>query len=421
MAEPGMLALKTTVRVARGLLTSVAIVAGLASELWAEDPLNQPAAIVELGPERMVAPGGGWPYLFQAREGTTVVLGHRHWLPGKPEPVVFTTRSFDQRETWQEWKPSVAQQAGPVTEGAVVQLKDGRILIFDVYAYHLGKKVFGGKRWISRDGWRTVEGPETITFSVPDARVDGMVDDRGEPISRLYVRRSVIQLANGDLLATAYGRFEADLSPVEYRPEMKQHRSYLLRSSDEGLTWKYVATMAGPPEGQEGFGEPVLVQLQHGPRAGRLICQMRVGREQPIFQNESDDEGRTWTKPRALKWTYSRFGREREIVGVDPDLVEMSDGTLVMGYGHKPDFMDHGNFLAFSFDQGATWGLETRLNTTLTRAYVGVREVRPGTLFVVYSRSDEPHAFNYGKAHFDTVGRTVVVRRNARPLLGPTH
>src|SRR5215207_7795719 len=133
----------------------------------ANAPSELPPIYAELGPEQLIMPGGGWPYLFQSREESTVVLGHLHWLPGKPEPVVFTTRSFDQRRTWQEWKPAADQGAGPVTEGSAVQLDDGRILIFDVYAYHAGNKVFHGKRWISRDGWKTVAGPEPTRVSVP--------------------------------------------------------------------------------------------------------------------------------------------------------------------------------------------------------------------------------------------------------------
>lgn len=40
-------------------------------------------------------------------------------------------------------------------------------------------------------------------------------------------------------------------------------------------------------------------------------------------------------------------------------------------------------------------GCETRLNSTMTVAYVGVLEIGPGTLFVVYSRSDDSDAFKY--------------------------
>ena len=292
-------------------------------------------------------------------------------------------------------------------------MQDGRILIFDVYAEHLGNRIFQGKRWISRNGWKSVTGPETIRVSVPQAEISG-VDDRGEPISRLYIRRSMLVLSGGDLLASAYGSFDGDTAPVEYLTKMKQTRSYLLRSSDEGKTWTYFSTIAAPPVEQEGFGEPVIVQLKHGKRADRLICQMRTGRESPIYQAESDDEGKTWTRPRPLQWTYSRFGRQRDLIGVDPDLIEMSDGTLVMSYGHKPDYQDHGNFLAFSLDQGETWTSETRLNSSITMAYTGVREVSPGILFVVYTNSNATQTSRYREATFDTVGRTVVVKKTAK-------
>ena len=381
--------------------------------IQASDPLFAPSLQVELGPEQIVAPGAGWPYLFQSSEGTTVVLGHVKWIPKSPYPIHFTVRSFDERKTWEPWTPGPRQGVGPMTEGVAVQMKDGRILIFDVYAEHLRERVFQGKRWISRDGWRTVSGPESIRVSVPKAEISG-VDDRGEPISRLYIRRSVLLLPSGDLLASAYGRFDEDMAPVEYLPKMKQTRSYLVRSSDEGMTWTYYSTIAVPPMEQEGFGEPVIVQLKHGRRAGRLICQMRTGRECPIYQAESDDEGKTWTKPRPLRWTYSRFGRQRDLIGVDPDLIEMRDGTLVMSYGHKPDYQDHGNFLAFSLNQGETWTSETRLNSSITMAYTGVREVSPGVLFVVYTNSNATQTSKYREAIFDTVARTVVVRRTGK-------
>jgi len=369
-----------------------------------------PLLRIELGSEQSVAPGVPWPYLFHAREGTTVVLGHIGWPPGGKYPIHYTSRSFDGRKTWQEWKLSTEHGRGPITEGSTVQLREGSILLFDVHAEHAGGKRFEASFWISKDGFRTLEGPEKYSFVLPEAEVNSF-DDRGEPISRMYVRRSVVELKSGDLLATAYGHFERDKFASEYMPKMLKSRSFLLRSKDQGRTWTYVSTIASEPVGQEGFGEPVMVQLRNGSRAGRLICQMRTGRETPIYQCESDDEGKTWGKAYPLQWMYSRFGRSRPIVGTDPDLIEMQDGTLVMAFGHKPDYQEHGNYLAFSVDHGQSWTDVVPISSTVTRAYCGVREVSAGELFVVYSTSDAKPAQDYAKATFNTMGRSVRVAR----------
>jgi hypothetical protein len=379
----------------------------------AETP--EPALRIELGEEQLVAPGVPWPYLFQAREGATVILGHIGWPPGGKYPIHYTSRSFDGRKTWQEWKPGPEHGRGPITEGSTVQLRDGRILLFDVHAEHVGNKRFETSFWVSKDGFRTLQGPEKYSFVLPQAEVKSF-DDRGEPISRMYLRRSVIELKNGDLLATAYGHFESDKFGTEYMPKMFKMRSFLLRSKDQGRTWVYVTTIASDPVEQEGFGEPVMIQLQNGPHAGRLICQLRTGRETPVYQCESDDEGKTWTKAYPLQWTYSRFGRTRAIVGTDPDLTEMRDGTLVMAFGHKPDYQEHGNYVAFSLDHGHSWTHVVPLSSTVTRAYCGVREVSPGELFVVYTTSDAKTAQDYSKAKFNTMGRSIRVSRLSNAL-----
>ena len=80
----------------------------------AETP--EPALRIELGEEQLVAPGVPWPYLFQAREGATVILGHIGWPPGGKYPIHYTSRSFDGRKRWQEWKPGPEHGRGPITE-----------------------------------------------------------------------------------------------------------------------------------------------------------------------------------------------------------------------------------------------------------------------------------------------------------------
>lgn len=379
------------------ILTRRSFTFALGGAAFAADTLLKPLRI-ELGPEQMIAPGVPWPYLVQLRDGTTILLGHVGWPPGGKFPIHYTAISRDGRKTWMQWKPEPSQGLGPVTEGSAVELRSGPLLVFSVHAEHLGNKIFGTNYWISRDSYRTLEGPKQYSFSLPEGETQGR-DDRGEPISRMYLRRSILELRNGDLLASVYGRFESDKAPAEYRGSMSKTRSFLLRSSDRGANWKYIDTIAADPVGQEGMGEPVLVQLSQGPLAGRLICLLRTGRENPVYQCESDDEGKTWTRAYPLSWQYSHYGRRREIVGTDPDVIEMRDGTLVMSFGHKPDYQDDGNFLAFSLDQGRSWTQVTRLSTAAGSAYTGVREVAPGELFVVYS---------IGK---DTVGRSVFVKR----------
>jgi hypothetical protein len=374
----------------------------------AELPLKPLA--VSLGVEQTIAPGVPWPYLVQLRDGTTILLAHVRWPKGGKYPIHYTAVSHDGRKTWQEWKPAPDQGAGPITEGTAVELRDGTILVFNVHVEHIGGKVFETNFWSTRDSYRTLSGPRKFKFSMPEAETEGK-DDRGEPISRLYLRRSAIELDNGDLLASVYGRFESDKAPVEYLGAMTKMRSLLVRSTDRGATWTYVSTISADPVGQEGAAEPAIVRLTRGPLKGRLICVLRTGRENPIYQCESDDEGRTWTRAYPLSWQYSRYGRRREIAGTDPDIIEMSDGTLAMSYGHKPDYEDHGNFVAFSMDQGRSWIQETRLSSSVTAAYTGIREVAPGELYVVYSVSGAIDSAAYRDTVFTTVGRTVAVKR----------
>jgi len=360
---------------------------------------------VSLGPEQMVARGVPWPYLVQLRDGTTILLGHVRWPPGGKYPIHYTAVSRDGRKTWTEWKPNSDQGAGPITEGSAVQLRSGPLLVFNVHAEHIGNKVFETNYWITRDSYRTLEGPLKFRFSLPEADLDGH-DDRGFPVSRMYFRRSVIELDNGDLLACCYGHFESDKAPSEYRATMAKTRSFLLRSSDKA-TWNYVSTISSDPVGQEGSGEPALVRLSQGIHKGRLICVFRTGRENPVYQCESDDEGRTWTRAYPLSWQYSRYGRRRDIVGTDPDIIETQDGTLVLSFGHKPDFREDGNFLAFSIDQGQSWTQVTRLSSASTVAYTGVREVAPGELFVAYSAKVSSES---GVDTWDSLGRSVLVK-----------
>ena len=363
-------------------------------------------------PER-IWDSGVFPYLFRAHGGTLAVAVFEKWERSERDQAIAVGHLVCSRDGGRSWAELVVAtpEDYPAFEGSAIELKDGRILLFHYDARSRGQKgVFLGKLYRSDDGLRTLSPPETVRFSVP--RAVGGHDDNGVPLDAIFIHRSVLEQADGSLILSAYGWFEEDNQASEYRSTMSKFRAMLLRSGDLGLSWEYVSTIASGPVGQEGFNEPVIVRLTRGRHAGRLVCLMRTGRENPIYQAESDDDGKTWGAPRELSWVYSRFGRSRPIVGTDPDLTEMADGTLVLSFGHKPDYRDDGIFLAFSLDQGSSWTEVTRLSSSPTCAYTSVREISPGVLFVTYSARAEDirplpgvHYHNYR-----TVGQVVEVR-----------
>jgi hypothetical protein len=72
----------------------------------------------------------------------------------------------------------------------------------------------------------------------------------------------------------------------------------------------------------------------------------------------------------------------------------MADGTLACSYGYRrlttPPAPDHGNYVAFSTDQGESWEHVTHLpiephsGANRSTCYTGLREVEPGKLLVVF-------------------------------------
>ncbi|MCC6124064.1 MAG: exo-alpha-sialidase [Pirellulales bacterium] len=346
-----------------------------------------------VGPERKVLPDGLQPFMFLSREGTLVVQAQLPTgtteFPGRWG----TVRSTDGGRIWKTWEAAKTQGGGPFIEGSAAQLKDGTILILQWAARGPKDGYFIGKLWESRDDWRTLAGPTDARFHLPQGK--GGFDDGGNPVDELFLHRTLLEMPNGDLLATAYGWFQEDTTPSSYKKTMNKFRSLLLKSKDRGRNWALVSTIAvDPAVGEESYNEPVLVRLTQGKHEGRLIVLLRTGSNKakwpnPLYQTESDDEGKTWSKPRPLAFD-----------GVDPELIEMRSGILVAGFGWRTKESrqkirgprrlgpEHGNYVAFSLDQGATWTQVTRLTKEPTTGYVAIRELEPNKLFMVYDVGD---------------------------------
>lgn len=388
--------------------------------------------------EVMVMNDGLQPSMLCTRRGTLIV---QSWLSVKPFPqkrifypyAVRTVVSRDGGNNWTEFRLKEGDN-GVDMEGGIIQLKDGSIVVLETYVTPGEKPGTGaGLLFTSNDDYKTLQGPIDITFNLPGADFYGSADDTGRPQVAMRLHRRIIELPNGDLLTTLYGWLQGDNEPSGYVPSMKKTRVMLLRSKNKGRHWDLVSTIAADNAvGTEGFGEPVIVRVSKGPKAGRLICQMRTGRE--LYTNVSDDEGKTWTKAKPLVYAgidvyKTELWKEmfkdvkikevlitenpNEIIGavVDPDLIELRSGVLVAAFGVRiparankinPTHPWNGNYLAFSLDHGETWSHVVRLTTGIvTTQYMTVEELpQNNELFVVYDfgyRGNKTGRYTYGR------------------------
>lgn len=337
---------------------------------------------VAIGPERIILTDGLQPYVFRTAAGRLIVQAQLSFPPGY-QPlaanqfpgIIATVVSDDGGESWQRWLPTPEQGEGPLTEGTGTLLRDGTVMLINwVATRSVHDAPWTGARWESRDNYATVDGPLPFTIDIPQAKAG--FDDGGHPYHAITFHRTLLELPGGDLLAPAYCWFEGDDTPCPYQPRMCKFRTVLLRSSDRGQHWRYIATIAVDPNvGEEGFDEPVMVRLSHGPAAGRLLCLLRTGCDDcALYQTHSDDEGATWSLPRELP-----------MHGVDPDLIELQDGTLICSAGRRINAGHEearGFFLYVSTDQGTTWRVLAAVPPTESYALTaaGARPERPDGL-----------------------------------------
>jgi hypothetical protein len=398
------------------------------------------------GDERIILPGGLQPSLLCTRAGTLIVQAQ---LPKKPAPAkrisypyaLGTRVSRDGGLSWSTI-PLKPGDNGLNMEGGIVQLKDCTIIALDTYMTPGEKAGTGvGQFYVSTDDWKTGRGPVDVPVDIPNAKFDGSSDDGGRPHAAQRVHRRLIELPNGDLLSTFYGWLQGDATPSTYAKTMMKTRCMLMRSTDRGQTWKLVSTIAvDPAVGTEGFGEPVVCRLSKGPKAGRLICMMRTGRN--LYHTTSDDDGAKWTAAKPLIFAdldvnrtelwVEQFRKFKDFRGklldennldelrgavVDPDLIELRSGLLVAAFGVRvpqklcwkhPEFPWNGNYLAFSRDQGQTWSTVVRITSgVLTTHYMAIEETpKENSLYVTYDLG----GWSKGMRR-DVVGRTLKVER----------
>ena len=186
-----------------------------------------------------------------------------------------------------------------------------------------------------------------------------------------YVDHAIVALRDDSLLASVRGRFSND----------RKTRTFVVRSTDRGRTWRYRSTVAfdlteGDRYRIQGFSEPDLLALP----GGELLCFMRTGgtydgRHTPLYSSRSIDDGHTWSAPDPIA--------DR---GVFPKACAMSNGVLAVVYGRP------GDWLAFSLNQGHTWMghfcLHLGPQAWDCGSYDWILQVAPDTLLAAYGQTD---------------------------------
>lgn len=288
---------------------------------------------------------------------------------------VIMLRSKDNGKTWSEKQVVAGIKGVDEREGCGIQLKDGTIImgVFynnlynedGSYGFNSSEKRLAqpGKRYLgaytihSKDNGKTWSEPYYVeTAGMPFLNVEGPTD-------------APIEMPDGSIVMGIIG--------YNFKGDPKNRSAVMLKSTDKGKTWKYLSTIAGDPGGRlGGFMEPGIVRT----KSGRIVAGLRNhGPDQAIWTTYSDDDGKTWAPV-----------KQTEMIGHPADLIELSDGRLMISYGIRtPHDKPAGVRACFSTDKGETWDIskEVQIRNDFINWDVGYPEsleLSDGQVLTVY-------------------------------------
>lgn len=198
------------------------------------------------------------------------------------------------------------------------------------------------------------------TWSDPQTLVEGSGYKHG------YGDAAVVQCAGGDVVCLFVGG-----NGLFASTEADPIRSYVVRSSDRGLTWSDPVDITSQLWGSKAlspacrnykgsfFGSGNGLRLQRGDHAGRILFAAAMCRKNSNtldnFVVYSDDNGHSW---RVSALAYSG--------GDEAKLMELTDGTLLLSVRQNG-----ARGFNRSADGGATWGTQGTWPDMVTNACNG--------------------------------------------------
>jgi hypothetical protein len=189
----------------------------------------------------------------------------------------------------------------------------------------------------------------------------------------------------GGILTTAYLTYVGD----------ERYTAIAVFSADDGRTWRYRSTIAGPdvaPGAREGPNEATIVRLGGGELMG--VVRVGAGREWPLIRAYSADDGWTWSAPERLP-----------AFSVRPSLRRLSNDVIALSTGrpgiylwlsteprasdwHSIDVLEHHNAMMdppHRIRPGTSYlSADDAFQTT---AYATMVETAPGKILLAYDRT----------------------------------
>ncbi len=380
---------------------------------------------VSFGAETMVLPRGLQPSMLSTQSGTLIVQAQ---VPEKPFPAkriaypyaMGNVVSRDAGKTWTSI-PLKPGENGLNMEGGITQLRDGTILALDTFIIPGDGPDKGvGQLYISKDDWRTVEGPIDVPFDMPGIKFDGSTDDGGPPArgtatspphSRVTQRRSHHNVLRLDARRQRPGHLRAaNEKNARDARAIRRQRAQLETSRHDRRR---------PGDGHRRLRRAG--HLPHQQRRSRRPADLHDAHRRALHECMSDDEGKTWTQPaprifadrdvlRTELWV-DQFRNRKDFKGklldennldelrgavVDPELIELRSGVLVAAFGVRvpqklcwkyPEHPWNGNYLAFSLDQGQTWPHVVQITSGILTTHTALEETPTNNqLYLTYDQ-----------------------------------